>query len=311
MPDTNTNTLTEVKSKPASNRLRDMAEGRRDLLLFKPEDITILDGFNFRSGFGESPEDKELIQSFLNDPKRAIETMDPLTVFSHEGKVCLSNGHRRLSAIRMANEQGANIECVPCAVRKNYTLLEAKLDQIRLNLGKNPSTLEQSILVQQLIEMGMNQTEIAKALGKTPAHISNCVMIAELPKSVKAKIESNLIASTLVMELARKEQNPEKLEKEVEKVIERARASGKKKATKKHIDKPAAPEGAAPAEGAAEGSAEGAAPADAPKRKEFNRSEVGSLLRLALRGLKDDSDDEAIRDEAAAAVAAFIEENGF
>lgn len=302
--------LQETRKKPA-NGLRQMAAGRKEILLFAPDKLTMLDGFNFRGEFGRTPEDIQLVKAFVDGGQDAVDNSKALIVFHHDDKICVADGHRTLSAVLAANSQGANIETVRCEVRK-LGLLEAKLLQITANLGVNPSPMELALIAKQLEDgiegKQLSRKEIASALGVTEAQVSNYILMTGFPAKVQERIKNNEIASTLVVEAFRKlgddETKPEKLQAIVEKAIDKAKLSGKSKATKKHIELPA--ENKTKTEGETT-----TPPQTETKKKEFIRSEVGPILRLALKGLRDESDDDAVRDEAAAAVAAFIEENGF
>lgn len=215
--------------------LKSIAEGRSDLLMVDPRKLEVLPGFNVRDfNPDKDPQDRELLESVKKNGVR-----EALLIMQRDGKYVVSSGHRRYGATMRAIEEGTDIKAVPCRpAPRGYTDRQATLDMIICNQGKPLTPLEEAAVVGRLLAEQMSETEIAEQIGKTPAHVSNMKLLLNLPKTIKNRIAENKVASTLVMELARKHKGSEtKLTEHVEEAIKLAEKDGKKKATKKHVKK--------------------------------------------------------------------------
>ena len=209
--------------------LKSLAERRSDMFHVDPRNLHIKEGLNLRTDY-TTPEDEELDNSIL-----ANGVQEPLTVFEDDGKIYVSNGHRRFHSVMRLINAGNEIKTVPCiSGGRGYNAEKATIDMFNRNSGKPLSTLEQAEGINRLMNWGYTPEQISGKIGKTQAHISNCKALLSLPKSVQNTIRENKIASTLVLEIARKNTNPDTLEKKVKEAIHNAEKAGKKKATKKH-----------------------------------------------------------------------------
>src|SRR3954462_177854 len=92
-------------------QLRDLAEGKRDLLMFDPRKIKVDPGYNIRDLSTEEAQEK------LRDLSRSIASIgvqQPLTVRLKGDEPFVVSGHRRLAATLLAIEGGAEIKTIPC-----------------------------------------------------------------------------------------------------------------------------------------------------------------------------------------------------
>jgi ParB/RepB/Spo0J family partition protein len=220
---------TDTKNK--AGVLRSMALKRTDIFHVNPRELQIVPNMNLRFSYGECQDDLDLVESIKNEGVKVA-----VKVFQRDGKVFVSDGHRRHWATMRAIEQGAEIKTIPCVLaERGYNEREATFEMFVLNTGKQLDPLEQAEGIKRLLAWGYTPKDIALRIQKTEAHISNCKALLQIPPKVQKLIRDNKIASTLVLDLARKHSgSPEKLEEKVEAAVKLAEATGRKRATKKH-----------------------------------------------------------------------------
>lgn len=224
--------MTATKTIPTKKTgLQELSESRGTIYNIDPRKIETQDGFNVRQEMGDMESLKSSIK--FNGVK------NPLIVFFKEGRVFLSSGHRRLSAVMDLIKDGSEFKSVPCISEpKNYNEENRTADLIVANDGKPLTPLEESLVIQRLVNFGWTPQQISEKTGRTQAHISNMRTLAGLPSDIQNKIKDNKVSSTLVLEMARESGDKiEKLKEKLDKAINVAESSGKKKATKKHIEK--------------------------------------------------------------------------
>lgn len=208
--------------------------GRKDLLMVPVNSLQVKEGFNVRVDYGDVEELKESIkENGVLMPLRGHKVRG-------EETYVITDGHRRTKAIMLLVKEDPSVVDVlrvPFVLEdKTYNDEKRVLDMMNCNTGKNLNTLEQAFACERLVNYGYKPSDIAKKTGKTPAHISNLLKLLSLPKTVKDKIMSGEISSTLALQIAREEKNPEDVVDRVENAVATAKEEGKTKATKKHSE---------------------------------------------------------------------------
>lgn len=162
------------------------ATKRTDLFLIDPRNIEIVDGFNVRRDF-DLEELKEQI--------KANGVLNPLTVipFKDENgteKYKLVDGERRYRAVMAAIEEGADIQFVKALkAPKGATTEQLYIEQMMRNEGKRFTEYECAIMFRRFKEeFGCNQIEIADKFKKSPAFVSKCLSLLDLPPYIQEKI---------------------------------------------------------------------------------------------------------------------------
>lgn len=205
-----------------------LTEKRSDLLHVDARTIHVVDGFNVRQDYGDI---QELANSIKENGVR-----NPLRGYKEKGEYYLTDGHRRLQAVMLLVEQGAEIR-VPFITEKNPSEEKRIIDMYICNDGKKLTPLEEADIVTRLQNLGLTSKEVATKLGCTEAHICNMRAIADLPTKLKNRIKGNEISSTLVLSVVRgnKELTIDQITAKVEQILDKAKGTGKK-VTKKDID---------------------------------------------------------------------------
>lgn len=108
----------------------------------------------------------------LGDSIRENGQIQPIVVTPKNGKYVVKTGHRRYKACLLRD-----VQTVKCIVENDFTsereriIIQATENEQRLNL----SSRERESYIAQLIDMGMTQNEIAKALHKTKGWVSEAL----------------------------------------------------------------------------------------------------------------------------------------
>lgn len=201
---------------------------KKDLLLLDPRILVIEQGFNTRIDYGDIDELKDsIIENGVRVPMRGYKEGESYVII---------DGHRRLTAILKAIEEGNDIARVPFLSEKKRTIEERIFDIILSNDGKQLSPLELGETYKKLMQHGYNYTEIAKKIGKTIKHVSDMVSVAGSSKEVKDIIKEGGISATLVAEVKSKVKDQDEAEEIIKTVSSIKKESGEGKVTKKDIE---------------------------------------------------------------------------
>ena len=123
--------------------VRDFAASKKDILVIHPDTLNTIDNFNVRDW-----DDLELIaaQEELVESIKQNGVLTPLTVIELNGQVFVTNGHRRLEAVRTAISQGwdvgKGIPCIPDGKAATLNDAERTLTMITTNSGHPLTPLE-------------------------------------------------------------------------------------------------------------------------------------------------------------------------
>lgn len=197
---------------------------KRDLMNVSP--LLIFDeGINTRLDLNVD----DIIESIRENGVR-----QPLTCWKVRGeeRYVLVHGHRRWTAVNQLIAEGVEVFRVPVMVVDKPSESERTLSAVLDNTGKPLSPLELGYTYRRLLNLGMLQGEIAKRIGRTSAHISQCLDLLELSPAVQKEIMEGTLSATQALDLQRTVK-PE----EIEGVINQAKATAEAKRPKTLLDK--------------------------------------------------------------------------
>lgn len=190
---------------------------RSDLFWIKPSELKIEEGFNVRQDYG----DIESLSNSIEENGVKI----PLIVNKTRGKdeYTVVDGHRRYYAL-----QGLSDDIrVPVLVDGRSSNEESRtLGMVIYNGGKKLTLLEESEVYKRLINYGWNQSEIALKIGKSKAHISNCILLTSASTQLKENIREGKISASYVIDGLKSSNSSD--------IYERVKKIPTKKVTKKH-----------------------------------------------------------------------------
>lgn len=207
--------------------IKELAEGRGNLYAIDPRKIETLEGWNAREDYGDV---ESLMNSIVESGLR-----EPLKGYVQDGRVILTNGHRRLKVIMQAIALGHEIKTVPFLPEDRYANEgDYLLTQILSNEGKPLTPLEQARVFRKLLQFGWSEADIAKKTGKTSQTVKNYLELSAAAPQVHEMVATEQVSATLALATIR--EHGEDAGEVLEEAIATARSEGKTKATAKHVD---------------------------------------------------------------------------
>ena len=210
------------------------ATKRTDIFLIDPRNIVVMDNFNVRRDF-DLDELKEQI--------KAKGVLNPITVipFKDEGGVeryKLVDGERRYRATMLAIQEGADIPFIKALkTPKDASQEDLCIEQMMRNEGKRFSEIECGIMFKRFKEeFGYTQAEIAEKFRKSPAFISKCLSLMDLPQEIQDRIIANQISAKAARDIVSNYETGQEQIKATKDAVKIARDQGKKTATNKEIN---------------------------------------------------------------------------
>jgi ParB family chromosome partitioning protein len=208
------------------------ATKRTDLFLIDPRNIVVMDGFNVRRDF-DLEELKEQI--------KANGVLNPVTVipYKEDGveKYKLVDGERRYRATMLAISEGASIPFIKALkAPKGATTEQLYIEQMMRNEGKRFSELECAIMFRRFKEeFGYSQVEIAEKFKKSPAFISKCLSLLDLPQYLQDKIATGELSAMAAREISNSYTHESDQVRAAKTALRTAKANGRATATNKEV----------------------------------------------------------------------------
>lgn len=186
----------------SGDTIKTIAVGRSDIFRVNPFSIHIKDGWNCRDM--DSVENQEHIDATARSIAE-YGVREPLTVYSQDGMLWVSDGHVRLTATFRAIEvYGAEILTIPVKTEpKGSTEEDRLLSQVIRNSGKPFSALEQAKLAKRFSDMGWTIDQIAKKWTVSIAKINSLLDLNAAPVEIKQMINNGTVSTTLAQSVIR------------------------------------------------------------------------------------------------------------
>lgn len=208
------------------------ATKRTDIFLIDPRNIVVVDNFNVRRDF-DLEELKEQI--------KAKGVLNPVTVipFKENGveRYKLVDGERRYRATMLAIEEGADIQYIKALkAPKDASLEDLYIEQMMRNEGKRFTEYECAIMFRRFKEeFGYSQIEIADKFKKSPAFISKCLSLLDLPPYIQEKIVNGELSVKAAKEIAASYGSEKEQVKAAKSAVKTAQEQGRATATNKEV----------------------------------------------------------------------------
>lgn len=219
----------------AKGGISSLSEGRSDLLKIDPRKLHIKDGWNLRDM--NAPDTVEHIDNLAKSIAQ-IGVQVPLRAYYEDGKAYVTSGHCRLTAALRAIEvyNAVDLKTVPVQIEERYSNdADRILGQIIHNQGKPFSQLEQAKVFKRLLDLGWQQTDIAKKTGYTDGRISQILEYLTMPQGVQGMVSKGEVAATTAMAVV-KEQGGSAAEKALKEGLQKAKKDGKTKVTASRLN---------------------------------------------------------------------------
>lgn len=185
-------------------------------------------------------------------------------IVSEDGGVItyqITQGHRRMKAIERLHKKGVEVSIPIILEPEDITEEQLTISLTESNGGEPLTMLERSAVYKRLKDMGMNLTQIGKAVGKSATHVKDALTLLKASPELQKQINSGEISPTAALEQL-KHSSSEEVEENLKKAkkaqtktttrsgkkkkvtqtqIANASGKGKTKVVKKKVEKATAP----------------------------------------------------------------------
>lgn len=185
--------------KAAKAIMGELKASSSDLWKVKPQDITVLPGYNPRV---QNRAFFEGIEALAENMKTHGYMQDkPLAVYSAkidgEDKLVLQDGHRRLAAVMRAIEMGAPIKVVPVVLKeRTENNIDLTLALLHSNEGEPFSQYEKAVLAKRLKKFGWENKQIAAEFRCTTAYVGQLLTLAGAPQAIAQLVQDGNLSAT-------------------------------------------------------------------------------------------------------------------
>lgn len=180
--------------------------GKSDVHKVDPRHLVIENDWNTRD---DSPQLLEHID-MLAQSIAEVGVRKAIEVKLVDGKLIVRDGHCRTRATMRAIEHyKADIKTVPVISVDRYANdADLILNQVISNSGKPLTALEEARVYKKLLDMGWQQGEIAKKVGKSNGRISQILSYLEMPASVQAQVATGAVSASLAQSVVKAAETP-------------------------------------------------------------------------------------------------------
>lgn len=199
------------------------SEGRSDIHRVNPSLLVLEDGWNTRD---DSPELLEHIDT-LAQSIAEIGVRKPIEVKLIDNKLIVRDGHCRTRAVMRAIEHyKAEIKTVPVISVDRYANdADLILNQVISNSGKPLTSMEEAKVYKKLLDMGWQQGDIAKKVGKSNGRVSQILGLLLMPAEVQSAVASGAVSASLAQQVVNNSDNPTQV---IQQAVETANSEGRK-----------------------------------------------------------------------------------
>lgn len=213
--------------------IKDIAIGRSDIFRLDPRDIRVREGWNLRNT--ETAEYKAGIVDLKNQIIAAGGVKEALTVQWEDGAPWLTNGHRRLAAVKLALSEGHEVPFVPVQTEgRNVSEVDCVLSMVLRNSGVPFTPMENAAVFKRLQDLGLTLVQIGEKVGYTEARVRQTIDLLTMPEPVKAHIDAGTVAPTTAAEVVKKV-GRERAGEVIDQGIKKAEEKGRKRVMRKDV----------------------------------------------------------------------------
>ncbi len=177
--------------------IKELAEGRSDVFNLPISKISVKDGDNIRTEYGD-------IEGFAKRiAKRGLKNIFTVRVSDDGESAFIVDGHRRFKAVRMAIELfGSTITHIRCQNEVKGTNEEQRiLDMLAFNDSKNLDPLEEGAAFHRLILHGWDPSKIAKETGQTVVQVNQRLALNAAPQDIRMAVKEGKLSVSGALEV--------------------------------------------------------------------------------------------------------------
>lgn len=156
--------------------------------------VSTREGFNVRTDYGNL---QELADSILENGQAVPARVDALA----DGTFLLTDGHRRFEACKILEGRGHEV-LFKAIVNSNKTTEEERILQMFTTQDNKPLLpIEVAELLKRMVNLGHDQTSIAKKIGKSITYVSQMISVANESVEVKNLVREGKITTSAVLKV--------------------------------------------------------------------------------------------------------------
>ncbi len=202
------------------------SQGKSEVFKIDPRLLVIETNWNTRD---DSPELLEHIDQ-LAQSIAEIGVRKPIEIKLIDGKLIVRDGHcRTRAAMRAIDYYKADIKTIPVISVDRYANdADLILNQVISNSGKPLTIMEEARVYKKLLDMGWQQGDIAKKVGKSNSRISQILSLLEMPASVQAQVSTGAVSASLAQSVVKSAETPQQASHALTEAIAVAKKKGRK-----------------------------------------------------------------------------------
>ena len=202
------------------------SEGRSDVHRINPRLLVLEKGWNTRD---DSPELLDHIDQLALSIAE-IGVRKPIEVKLVNGELIVRDGHCRVRAtMRAIDHYKADIKTVPVTSVDRYANdADLILNQVISNSGKPLTALEEARVYKKLLDMGWQQVDIAKKVGKSNGRISQILDLLTMPVSVQVSVATGAVSASLAQQVVKSAETPQQASQALQEAVAVAQEEGRK-----------------------------------------------------------------------------------
>lgn len=179
-------------------KLKDLADGARDLLMFHPENLYVEEGFNIREDYGD-------LETLAEDiAANGVRVPLEIRLDADNKRALVCNGHRRHRACMLLLSRGVEIKAVPCIPEPRGTSPAERLAaQFTCNTGKPLEPFEERSLFVRLGALGWEPKQIATKIGRSVTFVLGRLDLGNATVELAAAVKDKKLSATAAQKLAK------------------------------------------------------------------------------------------------------------
>lgn len=211
---------------PKTTGLAQFSQGRSDVHRVDPRLLIIEKNWNTRDDTPELLEHIDMLAQSIAE----VGVRVPIQVKMIDGKMVVRAGHcRTRAAMRAIEHYKAEIKTVPVSSVDRFSNdADLILEQVITNSGKPLTSMEEARVYKKLLDMGWNQGDIAKKIGKSNGRISQILAYLEMPAAVQAQVATGAVSASLAQAVVKASDTPVQASAALQQAVQQATSEGRK-----------------------------------------------------------------------------------
>lgn len=202
------------------------SQGKSEVFKIDPRILVIDPSDDYRDKSQELDEHIDMLAQSIAE----IGVRKPIEVKLEDGKVIVKEGRcRTRAAMRAIEVYKADLKAVPViSVDRYANEADLILNQFVGNQGKPFTSLEQAKIFKKLLDMGWNQSDIAKKVGMSNGRISQILSLLTMPTQVQNLVSAGSVSASLALSTVKAAETPQQSAEALQAAVDKATAEGRK-----------------------------------------------------------------------------------